>query len=108
MRLGLWDKATIASVVTVAIVEAVNETLKLEPRMASSFPFITFPVWHFVPLMLLMFAGLVMLARSIGLIVPLSARLPPINRRAAQALPPVAATVHVQNPPHASAETSSH
>lgn len=64
---GLWDDVTKASVVAVAVIEAINETLKLEPELFPKLPGIVFHVMHFLPLVLLTVAGLVQARKAIGL-----------------------------------------
>lgn len=67
MRVGLGDAATFATIVTVAVVEVLNETLKLDPEVRAAMPsFLTSTVWHFVPAALLAFAGLLWIAKHLG------------------------------------------
>jgi hypothetical protein len=66
MKISLGDITTYASVTTVAIIEAVNETLKVEPKMAADLPWLTSSIWHFVPLGLLVFVGLLALSKHFG------------------------------------------
>jgi hypothetical protein len=61
------DRVTGAGLVTVAIIEAVNETLKLEPQVAAKMPdFITASVWHFIPVILLTVIFIIWITKQIG------------------------------------------
>jgi hypothetical protein len=61
------DAITYIGLISVAVIEAINETLKLEPKVVASLPpFLTSSLWHFVPLLLLTVVFLIWLARQLG------------------------------------------
>jgi hypothetical protein len=65
MTTGDW--VTGAGLVTVAIIEAVNETLKLEPQIAAKMPdFLTASAWHFIPIILLIVVFIIWIIKQIS------------------------------------------
>jgi hypothetical protein len=71
MKIGKGDFVTYVTLGAVAIIETINETLKLEPHMAASLPgFLTSSLWHFAPLTLLCLVGFIWLAKQFGLMKP--------------------------------------
>ena len=67
-KIGNWDIASRVGLIAVAIIETINETLKLEPNISATLPrFLTSSLWHFAPLGLIILVGLIWLAKQIGL-----------------------------------------
>jgi hypothetical protein len=84
MKIGKGDFITYVTLGAVAIIETINETLKLEPHMAANLPgFLTSSLWHFAPLALLCLVGLIWLAKQVGLMKPREPQSPnPIGANA--------------------------
>ena len=62
-----WDWAAYCSLVVVAIVEAAEATLHNAPTIAKNMPeFLKSEFWAFVPLALVMFATMILVARAFG------------------------------------------
>jgi hypothetical protein len=67
MKIGKGDFVTYVTLGAVAIIETINETLKLEPHMVASLPaFLTSSLWHFAPLALLCLVGVIWMAKQFG------------------------------------------
>ncbi|HEY4969966.1 MAG TPA: hypothetical protein VII35_08680 [Steroidobacteraceae bacterium] len=61
------DPISFTTLIVVAAIEAINETLKLEPDvLANAPPFLFSPAWHFAPAVILTIAGLIWIARAFG------------------------------------------
>jgi len=76
MQISKGDFATYTSLGAVAAIEAINETLRLEPAMAARLPdFFTSPIWHFVPAALLILVAGLWIFRYFGWFSRTSTRL---------------------------------
>jgi hypothetical protein len=68
MRASHWNFLALVPLVTVAVVEGINETVKLDPAVLSSLPdFLRstwwHAIWHYAPLTLVVFAAVTTLLR---------------------------------------------